>query len=87
MDYLCSATFDALSGHFSEVFLVSAVESQQSTEFGEQDAGTRADTRASSRYQGDFPLKWRHLKHTFQSQCCQLSKHSQAEFYSTVNLL
>lgn len=65
MSYLCSATFNALPGYFSEVFLVSTVESQQSTEFGEQDAGTCPDTRASAGYQGYFPIDGRHLKHTF----------------------
>lgn len=88
MSYLCSATFNAFSGYFSEVFFVSAVESQQSTEFGEQDAGTCPDTRASARYQGYFPLEGGHLKHTFKGRCCLLSTYSShAEFSNNVSLL
>lgn len=76
--YLCSATFDALSGHFSEVFLVPAVKSQQSAQFGEQDAGTCTDPRARTGYQGYFSLEGRHLKHTLKGRCCQLHKHHSA---------
>lgn len=76
--YLCSATFNALSGHFSEVLLVPAVKSQQSAQFGEQDAGTCTDPRARTGYQGYFPLEGRHLKHTFKGRCCQLHKHNSA---------
>lgn len=87
MSYLCSATFNAFSGYFSEVFLVSAVKSQQSTEFGEQDAGTCPDTRASTGYEGYFPPEGRHLKHTFIGRCCVLSTPSSAEFSNNVILL
>lgn len=76
--YLCSATFNALSGHFSEVVLVPAVKSQQGAQFGEQDAGTCTDPRARTGYQGYFPLEGRHLKHTFKGRRCQLHKNNSA---------
>lgn len=72
--YLCSATFSALSGHFPEVFLVPAVQSQQSAQFGKQDAGTCTDARARTGYQSYFPLEGRHLKHTFKGRCCAAAR-------------
>lgn len=68
--YLCSATFDALSGYFPEVFLVPAAQSQQSTEFGEQDAGPGPDARAGAGYQGYLPPEGGHLEHTLRGGCC-----------------
>lgn len=59
--YLCSSTVGALFGYLVEVFHVAAVQSQQSSELGEQDARTCPDARAGPRYQSHLALQGRHL--------------------------
>ena len=59
--YLCSSTVGALFGYLAEVFHVAAIQSQQSSELGEQDARTCPDARAGPRYQSHFALQGRHL--------------------------
>ncbi len=71
--YLCSSTVGALFGYFVEVFHVAAVQSQQGSEFGEQDACACPDARAGSRNQGHFAPQGRHLKHTRKRQVNQVS--------------
>lgn len=63
--YLLSPAVGALLSYFLEVLLVAAVQSQQSSEFSEKDAGACADARTGSRYQDHFPPQGGHLERTF----------------------
>lgn len=62
--YLRRPSLGALLGHFVQVVHVAAVESQQSSEFGEQDARAGADARAGPGDQSHFAPQGGHLQHT-----------------------
>lgn len=72
--YLGRPSLGALLGHFVQVVHVAAVESQQSSEFGEQDARPGADARAGPGDQSHFAPQGGHLQHTLRTHT-----HTQSE--------
>lgn len=62
--YLRRPSLCALLGHFVQVVHVAAAESQQGSEFGEQDARPGADARAGPGDQSHFAPQGGHLQHT-----------------------
>lgn len=81
--YLCGPAVGALFGHLVQVFHVSPVQSQQSSQFGKQDGRTGSDTRAGPGYQGHLTLQGRHLKWTSSSSSSLLLKTSEQLFTHT----